>query len=75
MKGSHTVDACAVSVVGGKLVPGAGRITHTPLQRRDDGSLTKLLTFWIYLMKATNNFKTLTFDIYLPGSTSREFIY
>lgn len=36
---AHT-DACAVPVVGGKPVPGAGHITHTPLQRRDDGSLT-----------------------------------
>lgn len=37
MKGAHT---CAVSVVGGKPVLGASRITHTPLQRRDDGSVT-----------------------------------
>lgn len=27
------------SYVGGKLVPGAGHITHRPLQRTEDGDL------------------------------------
>lgn len=58
----------AVSLVGGKLVLGAGHITHTEsflTSEEMEVSLSQiiLLTFWTKLIKATNNFITLTFNI------------